>query len=57
MPAGAVIQKPQVLPGIIGRKAFVGGLVSLMLNLSAQPKICMGNGKTRGQERCVELIE
>ena len=33
MPAGAVIQNPQALPGFIGRKGFVGGLVSWKLKL------------------------
>ena len=27
MPAGAVIQRPQALSGVTGRKAFVGGLI------------------------------
>lgn len=33
MPAGAVIQNPQALPGFIGRKGSVGGKVSFELNL------------------------
>ncbi len=33
MPAGAVIQNLQALPGFIGRKGSVGGIVSLKLNL------------------------
>ena len=33
MPAGAVIQNPQALPGFIGRKASVGGRKSLWLKL------------------------
>ena len=32
MPAGAVIQSPQVLSGFIGRKGSVGGQESLGLN-------------------------
>ena len=32
MPAAAVIQNPQALSGFIGRKVFVGGLESLVLN-------------------------
>ena len=28
MPAGAVIQRPQALPGITGRKGCVGGRIS-----------------------------
>ena len=31
-PAGAVIQNPRMLPGFIGRKGCVGGLVSSKLN-------------------------
>jgi hypothetical protein len=33
VPAGAVRQNPQALPGFIGRKGSVGGYVSLWLNL------------------------
>lgn len=33
MPAGAVRQNLQALPGFIGRKGSVGGKVSLKLNL------------------------
>ena len=33
MPAGAVIQNPQALPGFIGRKGSVGGAVSFKLKL------------------------
>ena len=57
MPAGAVIQRPQALSGIIGRKGCVGGYISLVLNLQAQPEAGMGNGITRGCERCTELME
>jgi hypothetical protein len=32
VPAGAVIQNPQALSGIIGRKVSVGGDISLKLN-------------------------
>ena len=32
MPAAAVKQNPQALPGFIGRKGSVAGLVSLWLN-------------------------
>ena len=32
MPAGAVIQRPQALPGITGRKECVGGCISRLLN-------------------------
>ncbi len=33
MPAAAVKQNPQALSGFIGRKVFVGGLESLILNI------------------------
>jgi hypothetical protein len=38
VPAAAVTQGMQALSGIIGRKAFVDCLISLLLNLLAQPK-------------------
>ena len=47
MPAGAVIQRPQALSGITGRKGCVGGLVSLSLKLPTQSGKCKGNGKTK----------
>ena len=47
MPAAAVIRVLQALSGIIGRKGCVGGFVSLVLNLLAQPVGCMGNGKAK----------
>ncbi len=56
MPAAAVIRVLQALSGIIGRKGCVGGLVSPLLNSSAQPGACGGNGLTRGRERHVELM-
>ena len=55
MPAGAVIQKPQALPGFTGRKGFVGGVISLSLKLWAQPRDRGGNGYTRGCEGSGEL--
>ena len=33
MPAGAVIQNPQALPGFTGHKGFVGGYISLLSKL------------------------
>ena len=36
MPAAAVIRRMRALSGIIGRKAFVGGYLSLLLNTTAQ---------------------
>ena len=38
VPAAAVIHRVQALSGIIGRKAFVGGLLSLNLKPGAQPQ-------------------
>ncbi len=37
VPAAAVIRGMQALSGIIGRKEFVGGTLSLVLNAGAQP--------------------
>jgi hypothetical protein len=37
VPAAAVIQRSQALSGMIGRKASVGGLESLLSNPKAQP--------------------
>ena len=37
MPAAAVIRRVQALSGITGRKAYVGGALSEMRNLVAQP--------------------
>ena len=36
VPAAAVIRRVQALSGIIGRKEFVGGLLSLVLKSEAQ---------------------
>ena len=38
VPAAAVIRGVQALSGIIGRKEFVGGIVSLVLKVEAQPR-------------------
>lgn len=46
VPAAAVIRRMQALSGIIGRKAFVGGSVSLLLKRVAQLHIGSGNYKT-----------
>ena len=43
VPAAAVIRRSQALSGIIGRKAYQGGLESWMLNISAQPRNCIQN--------------
>jgi len=56
VPAAAVIRVPQALSGIIGRKGFVGGPVSLLLKLLAQLGKSRGNGRTRGCERYMELM-
>ncbi len=37
VPAAAVIRGMQALSGIIGRKEFVGGTLSLVVNAGAQP--------------------
>ena len=57
VPAAAVIRGVQALFGITGRKERVGGLLSLLLNCSAQPGIGNRNWQTRGQERGVEFSE
>ena len=66
MPAAAVIRVPRALSGIIGRNGCVGGDVSLMLNLSAQPRVRGGNGMTKRTEevsgthgvavKCVDIM-
>ena len=47
VPAAAVIRGMQALSGIIGRKEFVGGLLSLVLNAGAQPLFGIGYWQTR----------
>ena len=42
VPAAAVIRGVQALSGIIGRKAFVGGISSLMLKTGAQLRFGTG---------------
>ena len=42
VPAAAVIRRVRALSGIIGRKAFVGGMTSLVLNSGAQPRFGTG---------------
>ena len=46
MPAAAVIRGARALSGITGRKALLGGFVSLVLNPSAQRRGWTGYGKT-----------
>ena len=43
VPAAAVIRRMQALSGIIGRKEFVGGCLSLVLNTGAQRQHGIGN--------------
>ena len=45
VPAAAVIRRVQALSGIIGRKEFVGGSLSLVLNSEAQ--LLFGTGYWR----------
>ena len=47
VPAAAVIRRVQALSGIIGRKEFVGGLLSLVLNADAQHLLGIGYWQTR----------
>ena len=46
VPAAAVIRRVQALSGIIGRKEFVGGLLSSVLNPEAQPRHGTGYWQT-----------
>ena len=46
VPAAAVIRGVQALSGIIGRKEFVGGLLSLVLKSWAQPRYGTGYWQT-----------
>ena len=43
VPAAAVIRGMRALSGIIGRKEFVGGALSLVLNAGAQPLFGTGH--------------
>ena len=47
VPAAAVIRRVQALSGIIGRKEFVGGLLSLVLKPEAQLRFGIGYWQTR----------
>jgi hypothetical protein len=47
VPAAAVIRVAQALSGIIGRKGCVGGYISRVSNLWAQPGDSIRNGMTR----------
>ena len=45
VPAAAVIRRGRALSGFIGRKACVGGLLSLRLKPEAQPQFVLKTGK------------
>ena len=47
VPAAAVIRGVRALSGIIGRKEFVGGMLSLVLNSEAQLRYGTGYWQTR----------
>ena len=51
VPAAAVIRRERALSGFIGRKEFVGGDLSLMLNTGAQLRLGIGYWITRVQQR------
>ena len=55
VPAAAVIRRMRALSGIIGRKANVGGLLSLVLKTGAQPREWTGNWEAGGRQREVEF--
>ena len=56
VPAAAVIRGVQALSGIIGRKAFVGGTLSLVLKTCAQHKIGIGYWWTGMRQRLREFL-
>ena len=45
VPAAAVIRRGRALSGFIGRKACVGGLLSLKLKPGAQPQFVLETGR------------
>ena len=47
VPAAAVRRRMQALSGIIGRKEFVGGMLSLVLKPEAQLRFGTGYWQTR----------
>ena len=47
VPAAAVIRRMQALSGIIGRKEFVGGMLSLVLKPGAQLRFGTGYWQAR----------
>jgi len=50
VPAAAVIHRLQALSGFTGRKASLGGFVSLLLNPLAQPESNNEYGKTKREK-------
>ena len=57
VPAAAVIRRWQALSGIIGRKAHVGGNLSLSWKCGAQPRMAMETGllecrRGKGNSQC-----
>ncbi len=56
-PAAAVIRGVQALFGIIGRKGCVGGKLSQLLNIPAQPEVSSRYWFARGWKREVEFSE
>ena len=56
VPAAAVIRGVQALSGIIGRKAFVGGTLSLVSNPRAQHGQGIGYWRTRMRQRLREFL-
>ena len=56
VPAAAVIRREQALSGITGRKGRVGGRLSQVWKLRAQPGDCTWNWVSWGQERKVEFL-
>ena len=64
VPAAAVIRMPQALSGFIGRKARLGGKISLMLKCGAQLRIALetvfleywrGGGTTSVEVKFVDI--
>ena len=45
VPAAAVIRRSQALSGFIGRKEYVGGLLSLRLKSEAQLRFALDTGR------------
>ena len=56
VPAAAVIRRMQALSGFIGRKANVGGFLSLVLKTGAQPREWTEYWEARGCQRKVEFL-